>query len=904
MERTSCTGLSCVFLREVIHLKENFDVTGMTCSACSARVEKCVAKLPGTDKVTVNLLTNSMQVEYDETALSERQIIDAVVKAGYGASPKEVHGAGNAAGTTASAGAVRASDSANHIMEEQLAEMKFRLLVSFGFLIPLMYVSMGHMIGLPLPYFLSGVENAVSFALTQLLLCTPVIFVNRKYYIKGFQTLAHLAPNMDSLIAIGSSASLVYGIFAIYRMSYGLGQGNMELVHRYYHDLYFESAAMILALITVGKYLETRSKGKTSEAITKLLDLAPKTAVVERNGQETEIPVEQVQAGDIVVVRPGASVPVDGFIIEGSTSIEEAAITGESIPVHKQEGDTVIAATMNKTGFIRFKATRVGEDTTFSQIIRLVEEASASKAPIAKIADKISGIFVPVVIAIAIVTAIVWILVGATFEFALSCAISVLVISCPCALGLATPVAIMVGTGKGAENGILLKSGEALETAHNIQCVVMDKTGTITQGKPVVTNVETSRTLEEFLAVAAGLEAKSEHLLAEAIMEFASARGAVPAAVENFRSIPGKGVEGSIGGRMYIAGNQRLMEERHISLANVQKRLETLADEGKTPMIFADDAGVLGMISVADVVKPTSREAVRQLKAMGIHVVMLTGDNRRTAEAIRRQMDIDKVIAEVLPQDKEREIAALQKEGKTVAMIGDGVNDAPALARADVGIAIGAGTDVAIESADVVLMKNDLLDVVTAIRLSKAVIRNIKQNLFWAFFYNVLGIPVAAGVYYTALGLKLNPMIGAAAMSLSSVFVVTNALRLRRFKTSKAEAETQDMTRVPEAEIVTGSDTENVRINEADSALTRQNQGATIKENHKEDTNMITMKIEGMMCAHCKAAVEKALNAVDGVKAAVDLEAKTASVDAPADIDKEVLKKAVEDAGYEVVGIE
>ena len=904
MERTSCTGLSCVFLREVIHLKENFDVRGMTCSACSARVEKCVAKLPGTDKVTVNLLTNSMQVEYDETALSERQIIDAVVKAGYGASPKEVHGAGNAAGTTASAGAVRASDSANHIMEEQLAEMKFRLLVSFGFLIPLMYVSMGHMVGLPLPYFLSGVENAVSFALTQLLLCIPVIFVNRKYYIKGFQTLAHLAPNMDSLIAIGSSASLVYGIFAIYRMSYGLGQGNMELVHRYYHDLYFESAAMILALITVGKYLETRSKGKTSEAITKLLDLAPKTAVVERNGQETEIPVEQVQAGDIVVVRPGASVPVDGFIIEGSTSIEEAAITGESIPVHKQEGDTVIAATMNKTGFIRFKATRVGEDTTFSQIIRLVEEASASKAPIAKIADKISGIFVPVVIAIAIVTAIVWILVGATFEFALSCAISVLVISCPCALGLATPVAIMVGTGKGAENGILLKSGEALETAHNIQCVVMDKTGTITQGKPVVTNVETSRTLEEFLAVAAGLEAKSEHPLAEAIMEFASARGAVPAAVENFRSIPGKGVEGSIGGRMYIAGNQRLMEERHISLANVQKRLETLADEGKTPMIFADDAGVLGMISVADVVKPTSREAVRQLKAMGIHVVMLTGDNRRTAEAIRRQMDIDKVIAEVLPQDKEREIAALQKEGKTVAMIGDGVNDAPALARADVGIAIGAGTDVAIESADVVLMKNDLLDVVTAIRLSKAVIRNIKQNLFWAFFYNVLGIPVAAGVYYTALGLKLNPMIGAAAMSLSSVFVVTNALRLRRFKTSKAEAETQDMTRVPEAEIVAGAEAEHVRINEADSALTRQNQGATIKENHKEDTNMITMKIEGMMCAHCKAAVEKALNAVDGVKAAVDLEAKTASVDAPADIDKEVLKKAVEDAGYEVVGIE
>lgn len=861
-------------------MKENFDVTGMTCSACSARVEKCVVKLPGADKVTVNLLTNSMQVEYDETALSEQQIIDAVVKAGYGAAPKGSH---TAAGTT-SAGAAkavaaegsRAAGGANRIMEEQLAEMKFRLWVSFGFLIPLMYVSMGHMIGLPLPYFLSGVENAVSFAFTQFLLCVPVILVNRKYYIKGYQTLFHLSPNMDSLIAIGSSASLVYGIFAIYRMSYGLGQGDMALVHRYYHDLYFESAAMILALITVGKYLETRSKGKTSEAITRLMDLAPKTAVVERNGQEMEIPVEQVQAGDIVVVRPGASVPVDGFILEGSTSIDEAAITGESIPVHKQAGDTVIAATMNKTGFIRFKATRVGEDTTFSQIIRLVEEASSSKAPIAKIADRVSGVFVPAVIGIAIVTAIVWLLVGASFEFALSCAISVLVISCPCALGLATPVAIMVGTGKGAENGILLKSGEALETAHNVEYVVMDKTGTITQGRPMVTDVETDLPLSEFLAVAAGLEAKSEHPLAEAIMEFAASRAAVPAEVEDFCSIPGKGVEGRIGGRMVYAGNRRLMEERHISLANVQNRLETLADEGKTPMLFADADRVLGIISVADVVKPTSREAVRQLKEMGIRVVMLTGDNRRTAEAIRRQLDIDKVIAEVLPQDKEREIAALQQEGKTVAMIGDGVNDAPALARADVGVAIGAGTDVAIESADVVLMKNDLLDVVTAIRLSKAVIRNIKQNLFWAFFYNVLGIPVAAGVYYASLGLKLSPMIGAAAMSCSSIFVVTNALRLRRFQASKA----------------------------ADSALTRPDQGVSIKENDKEDTEMITMKIEGMMCAHCKAAVEKALNAIDGVKAEVDLEAKSASVDAPADMDKEVLKKAVEDAGYDVVGIE
>lgn len=682
-------------------------------------------------------------------------------------------------------------------------------------------------------------------------------------------------------------------------MSYGLGQGDMELVHRYYHDLYFESAAMILALITVGKYLETRSKGKTSEAITKLLDLAPKTAFVERDGKEVEVPVEEVRTGDILAVRPGASIPVDGFIIEGSTSIDEAAITGESIPVHKQVNDTVIAATMNKTGFIRFKATRVGEDTTFSQIIRLVEEASSSKAPIAKIADKISGIFVPAVIAIAILTAAAWMISGATFEFALSCAISVLVISCPCALGLATPVAIMVGTGKGAENGILLKSGEALETAHNIQCVVMDKTGTITQGKPVVTNVETNMALDKFLAVAAGLEMGSEHPLAEAIMEFTGKQQAQPAKVEDFRSIPGKGVEGRIGGRMYYAGNQRLMEEKQIPLGYYEKRLDKLADEGKTPMLFAGEKEILGIISVADVVKPTSHAAVKELKAMGIEVVMLTGDNRRTAEAIRRQLDIDKVIAEVLPQDKEREIAALQQEGKTVAMIGDGINDAPALARADVGLAIGAGTDVAIESADVVLMKNDLLDVVTAIRLSKAVIHNIKQNLFWAFFYNTLGIPVAVGVFYTAFGLKLNPMIGAAAMSLSSVFVVTNALRLRRFKASAAAETAQDVTVLPEAEITVredgqadidrAQDTRPADDNhQKDGTLTQENQSASNK-NHKEDNIMLTMKIEGMACGHCKAAVEKALNAIDGVKA---------------DMDKEVLRKAVEDAGYEVVGIE
>lgn len=861
-------------------MKEKFDVTGMTCSACSSRVEKCVSRLDGILNVSVNLLTNSMQVEYDEGMLSERQIIDAVVKAGYGASPRAEHSQG------AAPAAARTAASGENPAQREMKNMKMRLIVSFIFLIPLMYVTMGHMVGLSLPSFLEGTENAVSFAFTQLLLCLPIIYVNRKYYSKGFQTLFHLAPNMDSLIAIGSCASLVYGIFAIYRMSYGLGHGDMELVHRYYHDLYFESAAMILALITVGKYLEARSKGKTSEAITKLLDLAPKTATVERGGRETEIPVEQVQAGDIVVVRPGSSIPVDGFIIEGSTSVDEAAITGESIPVQKQENDTVIAATLNKTGFIRFKATRVGDDTTFSQIIRLVEEASSSKAPIAKIADKIAGIFVPTVMGIALVTAIVWLAVGATFEFALSCAISVLVISCPCALGLATPVAIMVGTGKGAENGILIKSGEALETAHNIQSVVLDKTGTITQGKPVVTNVETVLKEKEFLAIAAGLEEKSEHPLAEAILEYTKKKRIVPAKVEEFLSVPGRGVKGKIKGRWYFAGNRRMMEEQGISLGKNAERLDALADEGKTPMLFADEEKILGILSVADVVKPTSREAVRQLKEQGIEVIMLTGDNKRTAEAIRKELDIDTVIAEVLPQDKEREIAKLKEQGKTVAMIGDGINDAPALARADVGLAIGAGTDVAIESADIVLMKNDLLDAVTAIRLSKAVIRNIKQNLFWAFFYNSLGIPVAAGVFYHAFGLKLNPMIGAAAMSMSSIFVVTNALRLKRFRVSASES----------AKEMSGRQA-------TEEAMLQSNEINEIEEKNKEEMNMITMKINGMMCPHCQAAVKKALEAFDGVTADVNLEDKAAYITA-GDVDTEALKKAVVDAGYEVVSVE
>ena len=587
-----------------------------------------------------------------------------------------------------------------------------------------------------------------------------------------------------------------------------------------------------------------------------------------------------MQAGDIVAVRPGSSIPVDGFIIEGTTSVDEAAITGESIPVHKQVNDTVIAATMNKTGFIRFKATRVGGDTTFSQIIRLVEEASSSKAPIAKIADKIAGVFVPVVIGVAVVTAIVWLAVGASFELALSCAISVLVISCPCALGLATPVAIMVGTGKGAENGILIRSGEALEMAHNIQSVVLDKTGTITQGKPVVTNVETILSEQEFLSLAAGLEEKSEHPLAEAILEYAKKKSVKPAGITEFVSVPGRGVKGKLGNTRYIAGNRRMLKEQGIPLGDYAQRLDVLADEGKTPMLFADENRILGILSVADVVKPTSREAVRQLKEQGVEVVMLTGDNRRTAEAIRRELDIDTVIAEVLPQDKEREIVKLQEQGKKVAMVGDGINDAPALARADVGMAIGAGTDVAIESADVVLMKNDLLDAVTAIRLSKAVIRNIKQNLFWAFFYNSLGIPVAAGVFYHAFGWKLNPMIGAAAMSMSSIFVVTNALRLKNFRVSRSE-------------------TSEAAESEMQEAMLQSNE---IENEIKEEKTMITMKINGMMCPHCQAAVKKALEAFEGVSADVSLEDKAAYITGEADV--EALKNAVADAGYEVVGIE
>ena len=859
-------------------MKEKFDVTGMTCSACSSRVEKCVSKLEGVEEVTVNLLTNSMQVKYDENVLEEQGIIDAVVHAGYGASPaRESSGfAGGSKGTAVGQAQRQQGENGKNPVQEHLEYMKKRTFWSFVFLIPLMYVSMGHMIGAPLPGFLHGTVNAVAFAMTQFLLCLPVLYINRGYFTKGFSALLHGAPNMDTLIAVGSAASLVYGIFAIYRMGYGLGVQDMELVERYLHDLYFESAVMILALINIGKYLEARSKGKTSQAIEKLMDMAPKTAFVERDGMVLEIPAEEILPRDVLQVKPGSSVPADGVILEGSTSVDQAAITGESIPVQKNPGDSVIAATMNKAGFFRMKATKVGKDTTFAQIIRLVEDASASKAPIAKMADKIAGVFVPVVMAIALITGIAWVIAGAEFEFALSCAISVLVISCPCALGLATPVAIMVGTGKGAENGILIKSGEALEVTHSIQSVVLDKTGTITQGTPEVTDIQAfGMEKQELLKIAGALEKKSEHPLAEAVLKKAEEEGILLPEVQEFQAVPGKGIQGKIQGIQYYAGNLKFMEERQIDTSKVEKQVERLAEEGKTPLIFATEEQVLGILAAADLVKPTSAQAIRELKKLGIQVIMLTGDNERTAKAIQKQLDLDTVIAEVLPQDKEREVAKLQAEGKTVAMVGDGVNDAPALARADVGIAIGAGTDVAIESADIVLMKNDLLDVVTAVGLSKAVIRNIRENLFWAFFYNACGIPLAAGLLYPVFGLKLSPMFGAAAMSLSSLFVVSNALRLRFFHVLKK----------PEV-------------------MTREEAVSDKNVVNKEEMNMYTMKIEGMMCPHCQAAVTKALNALEGVKAEVNLEKKEAYVEAGANVSKEELAKAVTEAGYEVLSVE
>ena len=952
----------------------------MSCSACSSHVEKAVNKLENVEKASVNLLTETMDVTYDETKITSTEIIDAVVKAGYGASVMTEGSAAGAGGqsTSGNAGSIGRSvaDGKQELQQKLDADaraMKWRLGISIGFLIPLMYVSMHHMLkewfGIPVPAFIvntmHGNANAMNFALTQFLLLLPILYVNRKFFSVGFKTLAHRSPNMDSLIALGSGAALVYGIFAMYRISYGLGYGDMAVVEQYSHDLYFESSGTILTLITVGKYLESRSKGKTSGAITKLMNLAPKVAIlVTEDGQEKEVPTESLQKGDIFLVKPGSLVPVDGIVLEGNSSVDEAAITGESVPVEKQAGDHVVSATVNKAGFLKCRADRVGDDTTLAQIIRLVEEASASKAPIAQLADKVAGVFVPTVITISLITLVVWLLNGATAEFAISTAIAVLVISCPCALGLATPVAIMVGTGVGAGNGILIKTGEALQQAKEIDTVVLDKTGTITSGKLKVEEVggyQSDFPADAMMQIAAALEKKSEHPLAEAVVEYTESFQLTIPEIVDFKATFGRGVEGALAadfhaekvakkdgptavfyagkrdstadvpensgkiaeqnpatgiarsdadsvtfpaGTKFYVGNLAFLQEKNITLPQgAAEGLNRMADEGMTPLLVAQEGRFLGIIGVSDTVKATSYEAINAWEKMGVRVIMLTGDNRRTAEAVRQKLGISEVVAEVLPQDKEKKVSELKAQGHKVAMIGDGINDAPALAAADVGMAIGAGTDVAMESADIILMKNDLRDAVTAMKLSRAVIRNIKENLFWAFFYNCIGIPLAAGVLYPAFQIRLNPMFGAAAMSLSSIFVVGNALRLRGFKSgfTPLKKEAPEVTR-KEIEITHAAA-------EGEQCILKtpaeQNNRQDVKQ-EKERTNTMTkvISIEGMMCNHCTGTVQKALEAVEGVKAVtMSLEQKNATVELASDVADEVLTKAVVDAGYEVKGV-
>ena len=868
---------------------EQYMVTGMSCAACSAHVEKAVSKVPGVTSCSVSLLTNSMGVE---GTASVQEIITAVEKAGYGASKKE---SGKKDGRQ---GIASKEDTLKKSAQEAERAMKWRLAISIGFLVPLMYISMHHMFyewfGLPVPAFVKaafhGNENALAFGFSQFLLLLPILYVNQKYFKVGFRTLFRGSPNMDSLIAIGASAAVIYGCFAIFRIGYGLGHGDMALVEQYSMDIYFESAGTILTLITVGKYLETKSKGKTSAAITKLMDLSPKTAIIlKEDGSEEQIPTEDVKEGDVFLVKPGSLVPVDGLVLEGNSSVDESAITGESIPVEKSAGDKVVSATVNKAGALKCRAEKVGEDTTLSQIIRLVEEAGASKAPIARLADKIAGVFVPIVIGIALLAAIIWLIAGAGFEFAMSVGIAVLVISCPCALGLATPVAIMVGTGVGAKYGVLIKSGEALQEARNVDTVVLDKTGTVTEGKPKVTDViDYSGNRQEAVAFAAALEKPSEHPLSEAVVGYAKELGIALPEVTEFQAVFGKGIQGKIDGIQYFAGNRKFLEEKSVALTPKQEqKAEQLAEEGKTPLLFGKEENgshrLTAIIAVADTIKESSAEAIRQLMQMNIQTIMLTGDNRKTAEAVRKNLGIQEVIAEVLPGEKEEKIRALKEQGRKVAMIGDGINDAPALASADVGIAIGAGTDVAMESADIILMKSDLRDAVTAIRLSKAVIRNIKENLFWAFFYNSIGIPLAAGILYPMFGLKLNPMFGAAAMSLSSVCVVANALRLRNFKeTQKAAAK----------------ETVKEAAKEADTKNASQNIS-------KEEIKMTkTIIIEGMSCGHCTARVQKALEALEGITAVtMSLEQKSAEITLAQEIPNQLLTQTITDAGYEVVEI-
>ena len=843
-------------------MKERFDVSGMTCASCQANVQKAVEKL-GVDFVNVNLISETMTVSYDDGKISENDIIKAVEKIGYGAKPKNKK---------------NLKENNKTFDEEKI--VKNRLIISFIFLIPLMYISMGHMINLPLPHFLMGARGSVNFAFLQFLLTLPIVFVNRIFYISGFKALFNKASNMDTLVGLGSFAALIYGIFAIMRMAYGLGFEKFDIVENYRHNLYFESSAMILTLITLGKYFEKKSKGQTKKSLESLMDLAPKKARILKDKNEVEILVEDLQKGDLILVRPGEAIPVDGIVKEGSSLVDESAITGESIPVNKNIGDEVISATLNKQGSFIFEATKVGEDTTLSKIIDLVNQANETKAPIAKLADKISAIFVPTVMIISLITFVAWMILGYGFEFSLNFAISVLVISCPCALGLATPMAIMVATGKSAQFGLLFKNAESLENLHKVDTILLDKTGTITEGKPQVTDIISEIDENEFIKIASSIENNSEHPLSHAISEYAKDKNIQAKNIENFEAISGKGIKAKYDDKIYYGGNISLMKEKNIDLKSYEKKADKFSNEGKTSMYFANEKNVIGIIAVQDKPKNLSKIAIDEMKKMGYEVRMITGDNEKTAEAIKNALNIDEKYAEVLPQDKEKEVKNLQKLGKKVLMVGDGINDAPALVRSDVSMAIGNGTDVAIESADIILINNNILDIVSALKLSKSTIKIIKENLFWAFFYNIIGIPLAAGLLYPAFGLKLSPMFGAFAMSFSSIFVCLNSLRLRKFKANFENEE---------------------KIQEEIQKEKNEN----IKEKKMNESNKMIVKVNQMSCNHCKNRVEEILKNISGIEnAEVNLDEKLAEVDYFGAIDENEIKEKINDAGYEFVGIE
>lgn len=838
-------------------MKKRFDVSGMTCAACQANVQKAVEKL-GVDSVNVNLISESMTVNYDPSKINKEDIIKAVVDIGYGARPKND------------------TNSENTSLKE-VEEMSTinRLKISFAFLMPLMYISMGEMINLPIPGIFKGLTGAVNYAFVQFLLAIPVIFINRKFFISGFKGLIRKAPNMDTLVALGSSAACIFGIFAIMRMSYAQATSDFDTLMHYRHNIYFESSATILTLITLGKYFEARSKGETKSSLKNLMELAPKRANIIKDGVEKSVDVSDLVKGDIVLVRPGEAIPVDGIIIEGSSLVDQSAITGESIAVNKGIGDEVISASINKQGSFKFKASRVGEDTTISQIISLVNDANETKAPIARIADKVAAIFVPLVIVIAIATFVIWTLASKNIEFALNLMIAVLVISCPCALGLATPMAIMVATGKSAQLGLLFKNAESLENLHKTNTILLDKTGTITEGKPVVTDVATDLDEKDFLEVAYSIEINSEHPLSSAIVAYAKEKSVRKLEVNNFKAISGLGISGQISDKTYLAGNERLMTENNISLGKYEKLALRYSEEGKTSMYFSDGEKIIGLIAAQDIPKESSRKAIRELKNLGYELIMLTGDNERTAEAIRKDLAIDKKFAQVLPQDKDKVVRKLQKEGKKVTMVGDGINDAPALARADIGVAIASGTDIAIDSCDVVLIRNSLLDLVESIKLSQMTIKIIKENLFWAFFYNIILIPIAAGFLYPFIGLTLNPMFAALAMSMSSVFVCLNSLRLRSFKANNKERNNNEEKEVNEKEI------------------------------KMSELNKMIVKVDGMMCENCAKHVSKALISIAGIENVdIDLANKEALVDYFGSINEKEISDAINEAGYEYKGIE